>query len=125
MNLIMTSILTLFLVSSPPDTLLDSGKEKEPIFKAVFYSDKFVGRKTKSSEIFSQNKLTCASNDYKIGDILEITNIKNGKSVIVKVNDSGAFKRGTLDLTKGAFSKLASLKSGRIKVKVRKINHGI
>jgi rare lipoprotein A len=55
--------------------------------------------------------------------LLEVTNIANGKSVVVKVNDTGLFKGKKLDLSKGAFSKIANLKQGVIKIKVEKFNN--
>jgi rare lipoprotein A len=89
--------------------------------RATYYSDHFVGRPTTSGEIFSQNLLTCASNIYPIGTRLKLTNIENGKSVVVRVNDTGGFKRVTLDLSKKAFRKIADLKIGIVKIKIKKL----
>ena len=85
-------------------------------FKASYYHDKYEGRVTRSGELFSQNKLTCASNTHPIGTILKVTNIENNKSVIVKVNDTGRFTKVTLDLSKRAFKKIADLDNGIIDV---------
>ncbi len=53
------------------------------------------------------------------GSLVRVTNIANGKSVVVKVNDRGAFKRGRIiDLSKSAFSTIGNTKSGLIRVKV-------
>ena len=92
------------------------------IFLATFYGGVFHGRLTASGERFDKNKFTCASNYYKIGTILEVTNISNGKSVVVKVNDRGGFKGMKLDLSEGAFKRIANLKQGVLKVKVEKFN---
>lgn len=97
-------------------------KMKTIIFVATFYGGLFHGRLTASGERFDKNKFTCASNYYKLGTILEVTNIANGKSVVVKVNDRGGFKGKKLDLSKGAFSKIANLKSGVIRIKVEKFD---
>lgn len=86
---------------------------------ATYYADKFHGRKTASGEIFNQNAKTCASNKYKFGTRLKVTNIANGKAVICRVNDTGKFGRSVVvDLSKGAFAQIAPLKQGKIKVKV-------
>ena len=85
---------------------------------ASFYHDKFNGRKTANGEIFDQNKLTCASNVYKIGTKLKVTNIKNNKSVIVRVNDTSKLYGRSIDLSKSAFNTIGDLKSGIIKVKI-------
>ena len=94
---------------------------KTTTHKATYYSDHFVGRETKSGEIFDQNKLTCASNIFPIGTRLKLTNIENNKSVVVRVNDTGSFKRVTLDLSKKAFKRIAKLEIGIVKIKIKKL----
>ena len=54
---------------------------------ASYYADKFVGRKTASGEVFSQHKMTCAHNTLPLGTNVRVTNLRNGKSIIVRVND--------------------------------------
>lgn len=95
---------------------------KTLIFLATFYGGVFHGRTTASGEKFDKNKFTCASNHYKMDTMLEVTNILNGKSVIVKVNDTGGFKGKKIDLSEGAFKKIANLKQGVIKVRVEQFN---
>ena len=85
---------------------------------ASFYSNKFNGRKTASGEIFSQGKLTCACNVLPIGTWIKITNIRNGKTVLVKVNDRLHPKMKRLvDLTKAAAVKLGFVSNGTTRVK--------
>jgi rare lipoprotein A len=89
---------------------------------ASFYADKFIGKKTASGEIFSQDKLTCAHNTYPFGSKVRVTNLKNGKTVILKVNDRLHHRNPRLvDLTRAAASKLDFRKSGIIKVKIELI----
>lgn len=88
---------------------------------ATFYHDRYHGRLTASGEIFSQLKMTCASNVYKIGTKLKITNLQNSKSVIVRVNDTGNLYGRTVDLSTAAFSKIAKLETGIIKVIIKVI----
>ena len=89
---------------------------------ASFYADKFVGKKTASGEIFSQEKLTCAHNTYPFGSKVRVTNLKNGKTVVLKVNDRLHHRNPRLvDLTRAAATKLDFKKSGIIKVKVELI----
>ena len=76
------------------------------------------GNITKSGEVFRSNGMTCASNKFPIGAILKVTNKQNKKSVIVRVNDTGKIKDNVIDLSKGAFKKIAKLEEGRIKVYV-------
>ena len=71
---------------------------------ASYYHNKFNGRKTASGEVFSNNKLTAAHRTYPFGTYLKVTNVANGKSVLVKVNDRGPFtKEKELDLSRKAF----------------------
>ena len=49
----------------------------------TYYHDRFVGRKTSSGEVFSQDKYTAAHHTLKFGTLLLVTNPKNGKQVIV------------------------------------------
>jgi rare lipoprotein A len=88
-------------------------------FKATYYSDAFHGKVMRSGQVYDANKLTCASNTHKLGTKLKVTNLDNGKSVIVKVTDTGSFRKVTLDLSKKAFSKIAELKQGVINVKIK------
>lgn len=102
--------------------LLSSSAFSQKTGKASFYHDKYNGRKTADGSVFYQTAPTCASNVYKLGSLLRVTNTENGKSVTVKVTDTGAFKLPKLvDLSKSAFSQLASLKQGIIKVLVEEI----
>lgn len=67
--------------------------------------------------------MTTASNSHKMGTKLKVTNISTGASVIVRVNDTGGFKKygRTLDLSRGAFAKIADIKQGLVKVKIKVI----
>ena len=87
---------------------------------ASWYGGKFHGRTTASGEVFNKWAMTAASNSHKMGTMLRVTNVANGKSVVVRVNDTGGFKKygRTLDLSRGAFSKIADIQSGIVKVKI-------
>ena len=90
---------------------------------ASFYSDKFIGKKTASGEIFSQDKLTCAHNTYPMGSKVRVTNLKNGKTIILRVNDRLHHRNPRLvDLTRAGATKLGFNKSGIVKVKVELIS---
>ena len=91
---------------------------------ASWYGKPFHGRLTASGERFNMNDLTCASNTHKMGTKLKVTNKSNGKSVVVRVNDTGGFKKygRTLDLSKGAFAKIANIDKGVINIKIKEIN---
>ena len=88
-----------------------------------WYGGYFHGRLTYSGERYNKYALTCASNTHKMGTKLLVTNTKNNKSVVVRVNDTGGFSKygRTLDLSQGAFSKIANLGQGTVNVKIKKL----
>ena len=97
---------------------------KENSGKASFYGGPtdtyWEGRKTASGERFDSNLMTAASNTIPLGTYVRVTNNNNGKSVIVKINDTGGF--GSLgriiDLSAGAMKELGGISSGVVPVKV-------
>ena len=94
---------------------------------ASFYGNgEKLNKYTANGEVFDPAKLTCATYNYPFNTILKVTNLENGKVVYVKVNDKGPAKRlgRAIDLTREAFSRIASLKEGLIEVKIERINHG-
>ena len=97
-----------------------ASKSKRVLYgMASFYSNKFNGRKTATGEIFSQNKFTCACNVLPLGTWVKITNLRNGRTVIVKTNDRLHPKmKRIVDLTKAAAIKLNYVSSGLTRVKV-------
>ena len=89
---------------------------------ASYYSNKFIGRKTASGDIFSQKKMTAACNIFPLGTKVRVVNLKNNLSVIVKINDRLHVKNKRLiDLTATAAKKLQFTNSGLVKVKVEKL----
>ena len=67
---------------------------------ASWYGGQFHGRKTANGERFNMNGLTAAHRSLPFGTKVRVTNQKNGKSVVVRINDRGPFVRGrVIDLT--------------------------
>jgi rare lipoprotein A len=86
--------------------------------KAAYYGTKFQGRKTASGEPFDMNKLTAASNDHPFGTKLKVTNVANGKSVEVRVNDRLTGGDRIIDLSYAAAQQIGMVKAGVAEVKV-------
>ncbi len=87
--------------------------------KASYYANKFQGRKTASGERYDRAKRTAAHRKLPFGTNVKVTNVKNGKSVIVRVNDRGPFVRGRIiDLSRSAFRSIARLEAGVIDVRI-------
>lgn len=89
---------------------------------ASFYHNSFNGKKTANGEIFNQKKFTCACNVLPLGTWLKVTNLRNGKSVVVKTNDRlhPRMKR-IVDLSRAAAASLGYISHGLTRVKVEVI----
>ena len=86
---------------------------------ANFYSDKFQGKKTASAAVYDKNKLTASHKTLPYGTKVRVTNLDNGKSVVVTVNDR--MKPGNpavIDVTRRAAQELGFAKAGKAKVKL-------
>lgn len=78
---------------------------------ASYYAEKFHGKKTASGVTFDMHKYTAAHKKFPFGTKLKVTNERNGRFVIVEVNDRGPFVRSReIDLSKNAFLKIAKNK---------------
>ena len=92
---------------------------------ASYYAEKFHGKRTSNGEIFNMNDLTCAHKSLPFNTILKVTNLSNGKTVQVRVNDRGPFVAGReIDLSKAAAKKLGMITSGTAKVKIQIVKMG-
>jgi rare lipoprotein A len=86
---------------------------------AAYYAQRFHGRKTASGERFDVNKLTAAHRKLPFGTRVKVTNLKNGRSVVVRINDRGPYARGGLiDLSPAAARQLDMIKDGTVPVTV-------
>lgn len=86
-------LLVLFLLSS---SIVNASL-------ASWYGPGFHGKRTASGEIYNMHNLTAAHKTLPFGSKVKVTNIENSKSVVVKINDRGPFKRGrVIDLSKKA-----------------------
>lgn len=95
--------------------------------KASFYGGPtdpyWEGRTTASGDVFRSALLTAASNSIPLGSMVRVTNKTNGKSVVVKVNDTGGFGElgRVIDLSYAAMKKLGGISSGVINVKIERL----
>jgi rare lipoprotein A len=86
---------------------------------ASYYANKYNGRKTASGERYRSKKFTAAHKTLPFGTVVKVTNLKNGKSVIVKINDRGPYSKGRIiDLSKAAAKQIDMINDGVVKVKV-------
>lgn len=102
------------------DTTKAVGSKPKIIYgTASFYANSFNGKKTANGETFSQKKMTAACNLLPLGTWIRVTNLRNGRSVLVRTNDRlhTRMKR-VVDLSRSAAEKLNYVKSGLTQVKV-------
>lgn len=118
MKKILFLVFTFVLIST-----VGYSQEKPHTSKATYYHSKFNGRKTATGDIYSDKLLTAASNVYKLGTKLLVTNKRTGKSVQVVVNDRMAPQiKGRVDLSRSAFQQIANLGTGIIPVEIEILN---
>lgn len=86
--------------------------------KASYYSNRLHGRRMSDGTRYHRDSLTCAHRSYPLGVKLKVTNIKNGKSVIVKVTDRCGSRR--IDLSYAAAKQIDLLAAGVATVKVER-----
>ena len=130
-----SSILLLYSISILDLRAMALAKEKEmggvPILRgeiwygnASWYGSKFHGRKTSSGEKYNKNKLTAAHPTLPFNTKVLITNLKNNKSVVVRINDRGPFvKDRILDMSEEAAEKIDVKKQGIVYIKIQVLTH--
>jgi rare lipoprotein A len=87
---------------------------------ASYYAESYNGRKTANGETYSSAQLTAAHKKLPFGTRVKVTNLSNGKTVKVRINDRGPFVQGRIiDLTRKAARKLDMVTAGVVQVKIR------
>ena len=86
---------------------------------ASWYGPKFHGRRTASGEVFDMHQLTAAHRTLPLGSWVQVTNLENGRSIQVRVNDRGPFVKGRIiDLSYAAAQSLGMARQGLARVSV-------
>jgi rare lipoprotein A len=86
---------------------------------ASYYGDELAGNRTASGERFDPGQLTAAHRSLPFGSRVRVTNISNGDSVIVRINDRGPFSRGrVIDVSHAAAREIGMHRSGTARVKL-------
>ena len=92
---------------------------------ASFYADEFDGKKTANGEVYNMNDLTAAHPSYEFNTIVKVTNLSNGKSVEVRINDRmPQFKGRIIDLSFAAAKEIEMINAGIQEVKLEVIKWG-
>ncbi len=86
---------------------------------ATWYGEKFHGLETASGEMFDMFRLTAAHRRIPLGAMVRVTNLRNGRSVVVRINDRGpVVESAMLDLSFAAAQKLGIVDQGRAQVRL-------
>lgn len=91
---------------------------------ASWYGIEYQGKKTSRGEDFDMMKYTAAHKMLPLGTIVKVTNLENGKSVVVVINDRGPFIRGrNIDLSYAAAQEIGMIEKGVQKVKIEVLKY--
>jgi rare lipoprotein A len=107
------------IFNQPADTRTDGNPFMVTRGTASYYADQFQGRRTANGETFNMHELTAAHRSLPFGTWVKVTNMNNGKDVIVRINDRGPYVKGRIiDLSIGAAKELGIVHSGIVQVKL-------
>ncbi|NEM97778.1 septal ring lytic transglycosylase RlpA family protein [Pontibacter burrus] len=112
------SLLLVFLLSFSSGNTLYSANGK-----ATYYADRMHGQRTASGERYDKTQLTAAHSTLPFNTLVEVTNVANGKSVVVKINDRMPKNRHTIiDLSRAAAKEIDLIRAGIAKVTIKEID---
>jgi rare lipoprotein A len=106
---------------APPVIYTPPPAPKPPaiVTRASWYGPGFDGHRTATGERFNSEQMTAAAKDLPLGSRVRVTNLENGRSATVRINDCGPYRRGRkIDLSKRAARKIGIIHDGTAKVKV-------
>ncbi|MGA9582234.1 MAG: septal ring lytic transglycosylase RlpA family protein [Allosphingosinicella sp.] len=108
---------------------IDPVAAEEKVYKAIghgiasYYGTELAGNRTASGERFNPNGLTAAHRTLPLGTRLRVTNVANGRSVVVRVNDRGPFVgKRLIDVSLGAAREIQMIRSGTAQVRLELVN---
>jgi peptidoglycan lytic transglycosylase len=111
-------VLALLLGCASPRAL-DSGGVRSETGVASYYAHEFHGRATASGRPYRRNEMTAAHRTLPFGTKVRVTNLENGRSVVVTVTDRGPYRRErVIDLSRRAARKLGFLQAGVARVRL-------
>jgi rare lipoprotein A len=134
-GILMITALLIGCTSAPRYTATKSGAARPSLepgsFSMVeegiasYYASEFNGRPTSSGEIYDMNQMTAAHRTLPFYTKVRVTNVANGKSVTVRINDRGPFKEDRIiDLSLAAAKELGLIGTGTARVRVEVVELG-
>ena len=104
-----------------------SFNKSKKVYKGIssYYGPKFHGKLTANGEIFDMYGVTAAHKEFPFNTVVRVTNVNNGKSLIIRINDRGPYVDGRiLDCSFGAAKKLGFVGDGTAPVKIEILEWG-
>jgi rare lipoprotein A len=126
-SLIVAVAFAAALLAVPaPVTRAPSQADEAPVWtqngKVSWYGPGFHGRRTANGEIFDTNEMTMAHRSLAFGSKVRVTNLDNGRSIVVRVNDRGPYVGGRIaDLSRAAASRLGFVEDGVVRARIELI----
>src|SRR5512135_76488 len=123
---VLSVIAVIALIVPVPGALAPQQADSAPPWtqsgRVSWYGPGFQGRRTASGEIFNTRALTMAHRSLPLGSHVRVTNLDNGRSVVLRVNDRGPYVRGRIaDLSRAAAAKLGFAKDGIARARIELI----
>ena len=113
-----TLLLLLLLLNLTTSTYAKN--KRVQIGKGSWYGKRFQGKRTANGERYNMYSYTAAHRTFPFNSMVKVTNLKNGRSIIVRINDRGPYHRGRIiDLSYLAAKKLGYAKKGVAKLKIK------
>lgn len=92
---------------------------------ASWYGPGFQGNLTANGERYDMNGISAAHKTLPFGTVVRVTNLNNGRSIDVRINDRGPFiKNRVIDLSKGAAQKIDMIRDGVVPVRLQILTYG-
>lgn len=111
----------IMLILSAPALALSECTEEIERGVASWYGDEFAGALTKSEEPFDPSQMSAAHPDLPFGTVVKVMNMRNSRSVFVRINDRGAFgQERVIDLSEGAAQQIGMVMDGTAPVSIFK-----
>ncbi|HEY0306914.1 MAG TPA: septal ring lytic transglycosylase RlpA family protein [Acidobacteriaceae bacterium] len=105
--------------TSAPSPQIKKQRHWYQVGQASWYGTRFDGKSTANGEVFDSNALTCAHRELPLGSWLRVTNLRNHKSVVVRVNDRGPLEDDRIvDLSQQAASTIDIYGLGRVRLEL-------
>lgn len=100
------------------------GQLRKEVHEVSFYADDFHGRGTAFGDTFDMYAITAAHRSFPSNTLVKVTNVDNGKTIVVRINDRGPYVDGRdMDLSKAAFEKIAHIGQGVLRATFERLGH--